>query len=124
MRTPLVLLALSTLAACGTTGSATRANRAPVPLSETYATLGDALRVLPNVQVNGDYVTYRGTSTLTGDEEMRFLVEGRIVGKLTNAESLYPLTEVRRVRLIRPQMAASNFGALGGNGLIELVLMP
>lgn len=124
MRHLLPLLLLPLAVACGPTRDSARVERPVVPLSERYNTLGDALRVLPNVQVDGDYVTYRGSSTLTSDDQMRFLAEGRIVGTIAQAESLFPLTEIRRVRLIRPQEAASNFGQPGSNGLIELVLMP
>ena len=122
MRLPPVLLAVVLVASCAPRDRAVE--RSPQPLIERYSTLAEAIRVLPNVQVSGDYVTFRGVSSLTADQEMRFVVEGRIVGTYANAESLYPLTEVRRVRLIRPQEAASDFGVLGSNGLIELVLMP
>ena len=95
-----------------------------VPLSERYNTLAQAIRTLPNIQVEGEYVRFRGVSTFEGDDEVRFLVEGRVVGTYAQVEPQFPLTEVRRVRLIRPQQAATNYGALGSNGLIELVLMP
>ena len=122
MRLLTFLLAIVLTIACASRQRTAR--EAPKPLVERYSSLAEAIRVLPNVQVSGEYVTFRGNTSINGDQEMRFLVDGRIVGTYANAQNLYPLSEIRRVRLIRPQEAAANFGALGSNGLIELVLMP
>lgn len=121
----LAVLVLGLLtAACSGSGRAARADAVPVPLSEKFGSLGDAVRTLPNLQVSGNSVIYGGTNSLTGGQEVQFLVDKRIVGSLAQAADLYPLTEIRRVRFIRPQQAASAYGALGNNGLVELILMP
>lgn len=80
------------------------------------------MRTIPNVQVNGDVVRYRGVNSLTGDDQIRVAAQGRIVGSVVQAERLYPLDEITHLRLIRPAEAQQRYGMLGANGVVELIL--
>lgn len=95
----------------------------PTSLQDRYNTLDQVVRNLPNVQVLGDAVIYRGPSSLTSEQEMKFLVGEVIISSLAQTEALYPLNSVRAVRVVPPVDAISRYGPRGSAGLIELILV-
>ena len=111
---------LLTLFACTTT-SKTPTNP-DASLQDRFDTLASAFRTLPNVAVDGQSAYYRGNTSLTAETELQVVAEGRVVGTLADASSLYPLNEIVRLRLIRPLDAASRYGNIASNGAVELIL--
>ena len=114
----------SGLQACQTTATA-KGDAPPraTPAREfqaRYRDLGAALRQLPNVQVAGRSVTYRGVSTMSGDAEMRFAIDGDIVGVYDQVEPLVPLDEIRDLVLLPPLEASQKYGMLGSAGVIDI----
>ena len=105
------------------TSPANEADEAVRSLQDRYSNLADALRTLPSVQVARGDAYYGGASSLNGDTRLRVAAEGRIVGTVSEAEQLYPLNQIRAVRLIKPNDAQQRYGLLGANGVIELILL-
>ncbi len=115
-----VLVSLG-LAAC--TANKVTASGAPRSLQDRYTSLDQALRTLPNVQVTGETVMYRGVTSLQGDQEMRFVADGRLLGTYAQAASLVPLADIRALRVMQPTEASERYGFQGAGGIIELLLM-
>lgn len=92
-------------------------------LQDRYNSIGDALRVLPNVQVTGQTVIFRGNSSFQGDQEMRFVADGTLIGTLQQAEAIIPLNTIKSLRVMDYSDAKGRYGALAPGGVIEIVLI-
>lgn len=108
------------LGACSSLNKAT--TNPDASLQDKYDSLAAAFRTLPNVYVEGQSAYFRGTTSLTGDDELKVVADGRVVGTLADASSLYPLNQIVRLKLLRPLDAASRYGNIASNGAVELVL--
>ncbi len=92
-------------------------------LQDRYNSLAEVVRNLPNVQVTGESVVYRGVSSLNGSNEMQFLVGDVLLPSMSQAEALYPLHSIRAVRIVPPTDAISRFGMRASAGIVELILI-
>lgn len=124
----LALLLSATLAgatACSPSGAARvdAGERSPTSLQERYTSLEHAVRSIPSIQVANGEAFYRGAHSFTADQTMRVAAEGRIVGSFSQASALYPLAEIKAIRLVKPNDAQQRYGQLAANGVIELILL-
>ena len=118
------LIALAAISCSPSTSTAVSADdRGPKSLQDRYQSLEHGVRAIPSVQVAGGEAFYRGVQSLNADQRLRVAAEGRIVGTFTEAAGLYPLAEIKAIRLVKPNDAQQRYGQLAANGVIELILL-
>ncbi len=117
-----LLFALALASGCGSNKEAMA--KGETSLQDRYSSLSQVVRNLPNVQVTGETVVYRGASSLnSASAEMQFLVDDVLIPSMSQAEALFPLNSIRAVRVLQPVDAIARYGPRGAAGLIELILV-
>ena len=96
--------------------------RETVALSEKYGDLREAVRAEPKVQIAGSQAFLRsGQNSSISNNEIRFAMNGQIIGTLNDAFQLVSLRDVKRLRVLDTQEASSRYGMQGASGVIEIV---
>lgn len=91
----------------------------------TSVTLTDRLRTLPGVSVVGTgsaaKITIRGNSSLLGDNEPLFVVNGQpIQGGFSTLYGLVDVGDIEQMTVLKDSSSTSAYGVRGANGVIEV----
>jgi TonB-dependent SusC/RagA subfamily outer membrane receptor len=63
----------------------------------------------------------RGVHTISGENNVLFVVNGRPIGNSFNAlESTVDVNDVQDIRVIRGSMGSQLYGIRGANGVVEI----
>ena len=68
-------------------------------------------------------VIIRGTSSMNGDNEAVFVVNGRLIeGGLRSASQIVPVAEIKSIKVLKPGSQTAIYGIKGANGVVEIKL--
>ena len=126
----LLMVCALIFSACQTNSSATYKetkdfSRVDDPSSSQ--TLVDHLRGVPGISVDGDgagaKVKIRGVSSLYGNNEPLFVVNGQALsGGLREAVQIIPVATIKSIRVLKTPSETGMYGVRGANGVIVIQL--
>jgi outer membrane cobalamin receptor len=127
MKLSAIILTLVFIASCSTSEkTATDFERSPeISDIQTSISLLDHLKRVSGLNIverGGEtFVFMRGVHTLSGENNVLFVINGRPFGNSFNAiESTVDVNDIQDIRVIRGSMGSQLYGSQGANGVVEI----